>query len=293
MKRNNLIRAFVLLAALVVVVAVIIAAGGMDSVRIAQDRRQNFFEQFFIAGGPVVWFVLFPMSLITVYLVVEHALTINRKTLIGNNSFDPLKNKTDTAGDERLQQALAERRDLVSVALRDALDKGKGDWFRMRSVIQESLQDQAAKLLRKIEWLSLIGGVSPMVGLFGTVFGMIKLFNAIVAAGGQPQPAQLADGIGVALVTTFWGLFIAIPALAVHGVFRNRIEVLVGEAVTQSEAVMPLLREVLKDTTAGLVSAQRQAGAGQAASEAIKLSKVPVVPFQEKSPGAAARSTKQ
>jgi biopolymer transport protein ExbB len=291
MKRNNLIRAFVLLAALVVVAAVIIAAGSIDSAGIAQGRRQNFFEQFFIAGGPVVWFVLFPMSLITVYLVVEHALTINSKTLI-NNGPEQLRNKINAPDAERLRQVLVERQDLVSVALRDALDKGKGDWFRMRTVLQESLQDQAAKLLRKIEWLSLIGGVSPMVGLFGTVFGMIKLFNAIVAAGGQPQPAQLADGIGVALVTTFWGLFIAIPALAVHGVFRNRIEVLVGEAVTRSEAVMPLLREVLKDTTAGLISVQRQAEAGQAASETIKLSKVPIVPFQEKSPEAA-RSTKQ
>ncbi len=280
MKRNNLIRAFVLLAALVVVVAAIIAAGGIDSVRIAAGQRQNFFEQFFIAGGPVVWFVLFPMSLITVYLAVEHALTINKKNLIGNGTSGQLKSKIDTFNSNQLHQALAESRDMVSVALREALDKGKGDWFRMRSVIQESLQDQAAKLLRRIEWLSLIGGVSPMVGLFGTVFGMIKLFNAIVAAGGQPQPAQLADGIGVALVTTFWGLFIAIPALALHGIFRNRIEVLVGEAVTQSEAVMPLLREVMKDTAAG-----------QAPAEAINFSRVPIVPLQDKSSKAAGVKT--
>jgi biopolymer transport protein ExbB len=280
MDRNNLIRAFVLFAALVVVAAVIIAAGGIDSVRIAAGRRQNFFEQFFIAGGPVVWFVLFPMSLITVYLVVEHALTINKKNLIGNCTLEQLKNKTNTSGGAHLRQAIAGRQDLVSVALREALDKGKGDWFRMRSVIQESLQDQAGKLLRKIEWLSLIGGVSPMVGLFGTVFGMIKLFNAIVAAGGQPQPAQLADGIGVALVTTFWGLFIAIPALAVHGVFRNRVEVLISEAVTQSEAVIPFLRDVLKQTTTG-----------QNASEAIKLDKVPILPLQDNSSKTTAAGT--
>ncbi len=283
MKRNNLIRLFVLPAALIVIAAVIIFAANIDSAAIAAGQRQNFFEQFFIAGGPVVWFVLFPMSLLTVYLVVEHALTINRKNLIGKGTFEQLKNKIETSDAQRLQQGLVERRDLVSVALRDALDKGRGDWFRMRSVVQESLQDQAGKLLRKIEWLSLIGGVSPMVGLFGTVFGMIKLFNAIVSAGGQPQPAQLADGIGVALVTTFWGLFIAIPALAVHGVFRNRIETLVSEAVTQSEAVIPLLRDVLKETTIG-----------QTTSEAIKFSKVPIVPLQEKSPAkAAVKNNKQ
>ena len=99
--------------------------------------------------------------------------------------------------------------------------------------------------MRKIEWLSLIGNVSPMVGLFGTVFGMIKLFDTIVVAGGQPQPAQLAGGISVALVTTFWGLSIAIPALAIYGVFRNRIETLVSDAVIEAENIMPKIRRVL------------------------------------------------
>jgi biopolymer transport protein ExbB len=279
MKRNNLIRLFMLPAALVVVAAVIIAARNMNSAAVAMGQRQNFFEQFFIAGGPVVWFVLFPMSLLTVYLVVEHALTINRKSLLGNG--EQLKNKIEKSDVQRLRQALIKRGDLVSVALCDALDKGKGDWFRMRSAMQESLQDQAGKLLRKIEWLSLIGGVSPMVGLFGTVFGMIKLFNAIVSAGGQPQPAQLADGIGVALVTTFWGLFIAIPALAVYGIFRNRIETLVSEAVTQSEEVMPLLRDTIKETSAG-----------QTTPETVKFRKVPIVAMQEKPPAnAAAKNT--
>ena len=75
---------------------------------------------------------------------------------------------------------------------------------------------------------------------------MIKLFNAIVTAGGQPQPAQLAGGISVALVTTFWGLFIAIPALALHGVFRNRIETLISDAVTEAENIMPQIRQCLK-----------------------------------------------
>jgi biopolymer transport protein ExbB len=67
---------------------------------------------------------------------------------------------------------------------------------------------------------------------------MIELFNAIVNAGGQPQPAQLAHGISVALVTTFWGLLIAIPALAVHGVFRNRIETIISDAAVETEIVL-------------------------------------------------------
>ncbi len=116
----------------------------------------------------------------------------------------------------------------------------------MRNAFFESLEEQSTGLLRKIEWLNLIGNVSPMVGLFGTVFGMIKLFNAIVLAGGQPQPAQLAEGISVALVTTFWGLLIAIPALGIYGIFRNRIESLMSGAVVDVENIMPEIARSLK-----------------------------------------------
>jgi biopolymer transport protein ExbB len=135
---------------------------------------------------------------------------------------------------------------MVSIATGRALNESRSDWFRMKNTLAESLQDQAAALLRKIEWLNLIGNVSPMVGLFGTVFGMIKLFNTIVTAGGQPQPAQLAEGISIALVTTFWGLFIAIPALAMNGILRNKIEMLANEAVIEAENIIPGIRKNIK-----------------------------------------------
>ena len=91
----------------------------------------------------------------------------------------------------------------------------------MRSLFVESLQEQAMVLFRRIEWINIIGNVSPMVGLFGTVLGIIKMFNSLALAGGQPHPSQLAGGISVALVTTFWGLLIAIPALTIHGILSK------------------------------------------------------------------------
>src|SRR4030042_533297 len=85
-----------------------------------------------------------------------------------------------------------------------------------------------------------------MVGLFGTVVGMIKLFKVSATSGGHPEASQLADGISVALVTTFWGLLIAIPALALHGVFANRIETLANDAVIEAEKIIPEIRHSLK-----------------------------------------------
>jgi biopolymer transport protein ExbB len=248
MRKGFLLKASLLVILSAAVLAVIVATMRnnflVDATRASQT--QTFFKQFVISGGPIVWFVLLPMSLVMVFLTAEHSLTIRRKKLlpegIGTRTVEIIRR----FGPGQLEARIADRNDFVSIAVVKAVTQGRGDWFRMRNALGESLQEQAWGFLRKIEWLNLIGNVSPMVGLFGTVFGMIKLFNAIVTAGGQPQPAQLADGISVALVTTFWGLFIAIPALAIHGVFRNHIETLVSDAVSEAENIVPEIRRSLK-----------------------------------------------
>ncbi len=254
MNKSLLIKTVALTASLAGVVgAIYFVTRGFASRLGRSGELPTFFSQFVIAGGPIVWFVLLPMSLITVYLAALYFLTIRRSKLLPDGAVAGITGAIRQFGLGRLDARLADRRDpckgpvgLVAVAVAKAVGAGGGDWFRIRNILAESLQDQASGLLRRIEWLNLIGNVSPMVGLFGTVYGMIMLFNAIVLAGGQPQPVQLADGISVALVTTFWGLLIAIPALAVHGVFQNRIEALVNDAVMQAEAIMPEIRRGLE-----------------------------------------------
>jgi len=242
MRKGNLVRAFLLTVLFGCVFFVIFA---LRQGNVGPDSHgQSFFKQFFVSGGPIVWFVLFPISLVTVYLSIENLLVINRKNLAPKNN----------------------NKDLISTAIKDGFNKGGSEWYRMKSAVFESLQEQAGRLLRRIEWLNLIGGVSPMIGLFGTVFGMIKLFNAIVISGGQPQPAQLADGIGIALVTTFWGLFAAIPALAVYGIFRNRIDTLTSDAFEELEGLMPAFENKLK-----------QKKAVPQKEEKIKWTKVPII----------------
>jgi biopolymer transport protein ExbB len=253
MRKSFWLKTLVLSIAMVFVLAVIVAVrlqflGVGSSIAAGQEDTRTFFTQFVIAGGPIVWFILLPMSLITVFLIAEHGLTIRRKKLLPNGIGGQIVEIIRQFGPRQLMARIADKNDFVSVAVVRAVAHSRGDWFRMRSLLAESLQEQAGGLLRRLDWLNLIGNVSPMVGLFGTVFGMIKLFNAIVAAGGQPQPSQLADGISVALVTTFWGLFIAIPALAAHGVFRNRIETLANDAVVEAENVVPEIRRSLEQS---------------------------------------------
>jgi biopolymer transport protein ExbB len=243
MRKSFLIRTFLLAVALAMVAAIMFYAVSFGRKAVTEIApRQSLFEQFVTAGGPIVWFVLLPMSVGMVYLAAELALTIRRKKLLPADARTNIVEIIRRQGAGGLAAELAESTDFLSTAVASAVSQAGGDWFRLRNLLFESLQQQTGRLVRKTDWLNLIGNVSPMVGLFGTVVGMIKLFNTIVTAGGQPHPAQLADGISVALVTTFWGLLIAIPALAIHGVFQNRLETLLSDAIAEAELILPTLK---------------------------------------------------
>ena len=94
------------------------------------------------------------------------------------------------------------------------------------------------KLEHRLSYIALIGTVSPMIGLLGTVQGMIASFQVIATSPTAPKPAQLADGISTALFTTLVGLMIAIPAVAAYNILRNRIARLVLEVGILSEDLM-------------------------------------------------------
>ena len=89
--------------------------------------------------------------------------------------------------------------------------------------MDEVSEEESIKLHQKIGWLSLIGNIAPMLGLFGTVLGMIGAFNEITRLGAAVTPQDLSKGISTALITTLFGLFVAMPSLFFFFLFRNKV----------------------------------------------------------------------
>ena len=104
--------------------------------------------------------------------------------------------------------------------------------------MQEVGEEENMKLEHRLSYMALIGTISPMIGLFGTVHGMIKAFSVIATSASTPKASDLAMGISTALFTTLVGLAIAIPAIAFYNILKNRVARLVLEVGILSEGLM-------------------------------------------------------
>lgn len=131
------------------------------------------------------------------------------------------------------------------------LSRVSGGYDEAIEAMQEVGEEENLRLEQRLGYLALIGTISPMIGLLGTVEGMVESFMVIAnTATGAPDPQELAKGISKALFTTLVGLYLAIPALTAYHVIRNRISRLVLEVGVVSEGMMRRFRKSEKKAEA-------------------------------------------
>jgi len=177
-------------------------------------------------------------SIASIALIIEHAITIRRSVIVPELSVAQVKTMFD---ERRFREALEfcqSDPSFVSGVVHAGLIEAANGYDAMEAAMQDATGERTARLYRKIEWLNLLGNVAPMLGLLGTVWGMIVAFGELEAKGGKANPEDLAGGIMIALVSTFMGLIVAIPALAGYGIFRSRIEQMSMEAALVAEELL-------------------------------------------------------
>ena len=124
----------------------------------------------------------------------------------------------------------------------------------MKNAIEEAGEDQTARLYRSTDALGLIGSIAPLMGLLGTVLGMVGAFESLSRSAGSNHE-ELASSISMALVTTLMGLTLAIPCMAMFTFFRNRIDAIGSEAGQEIER----LTLHLESATGGAPASKRAA----------------------------------
>jgi biopolymer transport protein ExbB len=195
------------------------------------------------AGGWIGYVIIF-LSLLMVALFFEHLLSIRRQTLMPDGLAEEVHRLLSQGQLKQAEQECKLRPSFLGYVLAAGLQEAGQGYSAAEKAMEDASTEQSARLFRKIEWLSVIGTLAPMIGLLGTVWGMILAFREFEARA-NPQVAQLAPGIYRALVTTLMGLMVAVPALASFAYFRNRIDELVAQCSLLAEHVFADFKRTL------------------------------------------------
>src|SRR5205823_11090169 len=129
----------------------------------------------------------------------------------------------------------------VSRALNPALKRAPS-FSSMKEAMETAIGEQTAEQFRKIEYLNIIGNLGQLLGLLGTVLGMIEAFQAVAATKGQADVGALSQGISTALTHTFLGLFLAVPCLAAFGVLRTIVDRLTVRGALAAEELLLMIK---------------------------------------------------
>jgi biopolymer transport protein ExbB len=151
------------------------------------------------------------------------------RTMIQNKQFKELMDFTE------------HDQSFISQSLNPALKRAPS-FSSMKEAMETAVGEQTAERFRGIEYLNIIGNLGPLLGLLGTVLGMILAFRAMNAAEGNASPAQLAGGIATALMHTFLGLALAVPCLACFGVLRTIVDRLTVRGSLVAEELLLMIK---------------------------------------------------
>ncbi|MEZ6063033.1 MAG: MotA/TolQ/ExbB proton channel family protein [Planctomycetaceae bacterium] len=187
------------------------------------------------AGGAIGYLILM-LSLVMAALIIDHAMNIRRSTLMPPGLAEEVHRLLAERNIDDAKKRCEQHPSFLSRVLHAGLDEIGVSYAAVEKAMEDAAVEQSARLFRRIEYLSVIGTIAPMLGLMGTVWGMIQAFLEFEQKA-NPQVSELAPGIYRALITTLLGLGVAIPALSAFAVFRNRIDELAAEATLLAEHV--------------------------------------------------------
>ena len=207
-------------------------------------RPEATLWEVILSGGPVM-IPLGVLSVIAVMLVLIYLFTMRRGAVVTKRymtTADALLRKRDYLG---LLAISNRHREAVARIMQRTLDfitqHPEATFAEAREIAETEGTRQAAALNQRIAYLADIGTIAPMLGLFGTVLGMIKSFSVVASDIVASRPIMLAEGVSEALVTTAAGLLIGIPAMAAYAFFRGRVQSLIAELEAASTQLIALL----------------------------------------------------
>jgi biopolymer transport protein ExbB len=189
-------------------------------------------------GGTIGYFIIF-LSVITIMLIALHLIVLRRSKLCPAAAEKKIGGLIQEKKVDEVIEYVKKDNSLLSRMISGGLSRRSGGYGEMEQVMNDVAEDEAMRLEQGVGYFSLIAAIAPLCGLLGTVVGMILAFNEI-ATRGVVTPKELADPIQKALVTTCFGLIVAIPNVVAHTFFRNKLHRMLADlALVVEELMLP------------------------------------------------------
>jgi len=208
-----------------------------------EKRRQELANEsilayYFRALGILYTVIFLALSFVFVALAILNGLALRRQAIMPDalvQNFEAALNEKNYQGAYEMAK---EDESFLGAVLAAGMGKLQSGYDAAETAMNEAGADESMKLEHRLSYIALIGSIAPMVGLLGTVDGMIASFRVIEQSGTTPEPAALAGGISTALITTIVGLWLAIPAIIGFGIYKNRLARLLYDVGAVTEGLM-------------------------------------------------------
>jgi biopolymer transport protein ExbB len=216
-----------------------VAAFLLESPHHAKRHPESILFAIIQAAGWPIWPLLLA-SVIAVALIIERSLTLRHSRILPPTLLDQVVQVYQRQGvNDDIVEKLAKDSPLGEV-LAAGLRNHKSPRYVMKEAVEEAGRTVAHELERFLTTLGTIATAAPLLGLFGTVIGMIEIFGSQSPTGGT-NPQQLAHGISIALYNTAFGIGIAIPALIFYRHYRNKVDGFVVDMEQQAAKLIDIV----------------------------------------------------
>lgn len=192
--------------------------------------------EFFVSGG-LTMIPLVLCSIISLTIIVYKLFDLRRNRFLDHREVKLIRQMVDKNDLKEAQYHCTQNPGVFTNIVSRALESRKGGEHAIRDAIEEAGRYEIPKIERYLGALRTVAAISPLLGLFGTVTGMIRVFNQIKVVG-LGQVSAFSGGIAEALITTATGLAIAIPTLVMYNYFVDKSEGIILEVEKNSADVM-------------------------------------------------------
>jgi biopolymer transport protein ExbB len=239
-KFRPLLLALVMVAAILTATSVFAQTAGGDATTPAPEVKSEGVFSLVIHHWDFITITILTLSVVGLTLILQGFMRNRASVFMPESSTNTIRELIQQRKFKELIEFTETDPSFVSKALNPALKRAPS-FTPMKEAMETAIGEQTAEQFRAIEYLNIIGNLGPLLGLLGTVLGMIEAFQQMQGAGGA-DPGKLGAGIATALSHTFMGLFLAVPCLACFGVLRTLVDRLTVRGALVAEELLLMMK---------------------------------------------------